>query len=94
MDLSLVIIKSAFPVTEREYTDRNGNKGIFRTKGFILSDGIDECYAEMWGDAARDCPEYDTTVWHRLKAHTICRAYTDRNGQTRYSNEIIIDKLV
>lgn len=80
--------------TARQYKAQDGTQKTFHSMGFILSDGIDEFYAEMTGDMARDCQPYDTNVLHVMQGCIKQRPFTDKNGATRYDNQIFITKLV
>jgi len=89
-----VAIKQQFPLIEREYTTRQGEQKKISTRGFILDDGIDTFYAEMVGEQARNCGNYDTNVYHSVQCQIKCREWKDKDGKDHYSNEIIINKLV
>ena len=89
----LVSIIEQRPVVARNYTAQDGTQKTFYSKGFILSDGIDEFYAEMVGDMARDAQPYDTALLHRMQGYIKQRSFTDKNGQTRYENQIIITRM-
>jgi len=95
MEKFVQIIQS-FPFQEREYTDRNGQKQVFASRGFILTDGIDHFYAEMTGDYARSMKDVypDTTILHRVQMVMSTREYKDKEGDSRFSNDIRIVKLV
>ena len=43
----LVMIKEQLALSERNYTDRNGQPQVFASVGFVLTDGIDTFYAEV-----------------------------------------------
>ncbi len=90
----LVTILEQFPLSARPYTAKDGTPMVFNSRGFLLTDGIDEFYAEMTGDAALACPEYDRNMLHKVQACIKTRAYTDKNGATRYENQVVIMKLV
>ena len=51
----LVTIIDQFPLASRPYTAQDGTQKVFNSRGFILSDGIDEFYAEMTGDSGTRC---------------------------------------
>lgn len=87
-------IKEQQPNVARTYTAQDGSTQVFNSRTFVLSDGVDEFAAEMVGDAAVNCREMDKSVPHRVQCQLRCRSYKDRNGDLRYSNEIIISKLV
>ena len=91
----VVTITKVQPLKERSYINGNGDNEIFVSRGFVMTDGIDTFYAEATGEYARQLPaEIDTTVCHSVQLQMNCRAYQDREGQTRYSNEIRIVKMV
>ena len=90
----VVSITKVQPLKERSYINGNGDNEIFVSRGFVMTDGIDTFYAEATGEYARQLPaEIDTTVCHSVQLQMNCRAYQDREGQTRYSNEIRIVKM-
>ena len=89
----LVTIIEQRPVVARNYTAQDGTQKTFYSKGFILTDGIDEFYAEMTGDMARDVQPYDTTLVHMMLGYINQRSFTDKNGQTRFENQIIITRM-
>lgn len=80
------------PISEREYTDRQGAKNIFVSRGMLVSDGIDTYYAELIGDNARraDIAEGLTAV---MQMTCTARQWEDKNHVKRYSNEITINKI-
>ncbi len=90
----LVRIINQFPLASRSYTAQDGTQRTFHSRGFLLTDGIDEFYAEMTGDTALGCPELDRMVLHQVQATIRQRAYQDKNGTTRYENQIYITRLV
>ena len=89
----LVTILEQRPVVARNYTAQDGTQKTFYSKGFILSDGIDEFYAEMTGDMARDARPFDTATLHMMQGYIKQRSFIDKNGQTRFENQIIITRL-
>lgn len=89
----LVTIIEQRPVVARNYTAQDGTQKSFYSKGFILTDGIDEFYAEMTGDMARDAQPYDATLLHNMQGYIKQRSFTDKNGQTRFENQIIITRM-
>ena len=89
----LVTIIEQRPVAARSYTAQDGTQKTFYSKGFILSDGIDEFYAEMTGDMARDAQPLDTTLVHRMQGYIKQRSFNDKNGQQRFENQIFITRI-
>ena len=90
----LITIIEQRPVVARNYTAQDGTQNTFYTKGFILTDGIDEFYAEMTGDMARDGQSYDVSLLHKMQGYIKQRSFTDKNGQTRFENQIVITKMI
>ena len=92
MELYVTIVEQR-ELQSRPYTNLQGQSSMFHSRGFVLSNGIDDFYAEMTGEAALTCPVYDTSVLHRLQATFRHRRYTDKNGQDRFDNLVYINKL-
>lgn len=90
----LVTILEQYPLASRPYTAKDGTPLVFNSRGFLLSDGIDEFYAEMTGDAALSCPDYDPGQLHAMQGYLRHRTFVDKNGVTRHENLIFINKLV
>lgn len=85
-----------FPLNSREYTDRNGQKAVFKSKGFIIYAGEGNIYAEAVQDTATAIEELNVqegdVVFIQLQH--VAREYKDGNGVTRYSNEVTIRQLL
>ena len=92
----LVSIQQQFPLQERSYVDRNGQNQVFASMGWTLTDGIDTFYAEMQGDLARSFRDVhpDPSLLHRVQTQMSIREFKDKDGNSRFSNEIRIVKLV
>ena len=92
----LVSVLQQFPMQERQYLDRDGQNQVFASRGFVLSTGIDTFYAEMTGDLARSqaSVQFDQSTMHIVQMQTSVREYKDKEGNTRYSNEIRITRMV
>ena len=93
MEMFVTIIEQR-DLQSRTYTNQKGENAVFHSRGFVLSNGIDEFYAEMVGEAALLCPAYDCTVLHRMQGNIRQRRFTDKNGTDRFENIIYIQKLV
>ena len=78
----------------RQYTAQDGTQKTFHSMGFILTDGIDEFYAEMTGDMARDCSPFDRAMLHKMQGYIKQRKFTDKNGTERFENQIYISKMI
>ena len=90
----IIKIIGQLPLASRAYTAQDGTPRTFHSRGFLLTDGIDEFYAEMTGDAALSCPELDRSVLHAVQAQIRQRTYQDKNGTTRYENQVYITRIV
>ena len=95
MEKSVKIIQQG-ALVERPYQDRNGQQQVFASMGFTLSDGVDMFYAEMQGDLARSYRDvlFDVSTLHRVQTQMSVREFKDKEGNSRFSNEIRIVKLV
>lgn len=94
MEKTVQIIQQG-ALVERPYRDCNGQQQVFASMGFTLTDGVDTFYAEMQGDLARSYRDIhpDTSLLHRAQMQMSIREYKDKDGNSRYSNEIRIIKL-
>ena len=94
MEKTVQIIQQG-TLMERPYRDCNGQQQVFASMGFTLTDGVDTFYAEMQGDLARSYRDIhpDTSLYHRVQTQMSIREYKDKDGNSRYSNEIRIIKL-
>ena len=95
MEKSVQIIQQG-ALVERPYQDRNGQQQVFASMGWTLTDGIDTFYAEMQGDLARSYRDVhpDPSLLHRVQTQMSIREFKDKDGNSRFSNEIRIIKLV
>lgn len=85
-------IQELCPLTERTYTDKNGQPKVFASRGVVLTNGIDSFYAELTEDLARrtDFKAGEMRYW-RIECTT--RRYTDKNGVQRFSNEFYVRRV-
>lgn len=84
------------PLVKRDYTDRNGQSAVFRTKPFIIENESGKLYVEAiqeQADAleALDIHEGDCAF---TQISTTAREYKTSNGDVRYANEITLTKCV
>ena len=84
------------PLVKRDYTDRNGQSAVFRTKPFIIENESGKLYVEAiqeQADAleALDIHEGDCAF---AQISTTAREYKTTNGDVRYANEITLTKCV
>ena len=91
----LVQIIKVWALEAREYTDRLGQKQIFKSKGFTMRMGEGTFYAEVIGDNAEaldrlDIHPQDTAfIQMSLKA----REYKTQSGVERVANEVTIQQM-
>lgn len=92
----LVSVLQQFPLQERTYQNHDGQNQVFASRGFVLTNGIDTFYAEMTGDYARSqaSVQFDPGVMHIAQMQMSVREFKDKEGNTRYSNEIRITRMV
>ena len=90
-----VKIVKVLPLVQRTYTDRNGQTQVFKSKGFLLSNGINNLYAEAIGNTAERYEQrtFDFSQHHVADLNISVREYTDKDGVVRYSNEIQLTRL-
>lgn len=85
-----------YPLVSREYTDRENNQRIFKSKGIILHDGQSSIYGEAIQDMAEQIDQMNLQVGEMVSVHLLCKAreYTDNNGTRRVTNEITLTHLM
>ncbi|UKK58539.1 hypothetical protein L6470_09150 [Prevotella communis] len=88
-------IKEQLPLRERSYTDQQGQQKVFASTGFVLTDGINNVFAEAVGDMARalDQQKPDTKVLHLVEFELGCREWQDSQNQRRFENSVRITKM-
>ena len=63
---------------------------------FILFSNHSKKTVKLWKnlyDTALSCPEPNRTVLHAVQAQIRQRAYQDKNGTTRYENQVYIERI-
>lgn len=90
-----MIIRRILPLSERAYADRNNQPQVFTSQGFVLSDGVNTLYAETQGNYAKAALGLKLTEGSTVSVclETTCRDWQDREGLTRYSNEVRITNI-
>lgn len=91
----LVQIIKVWALEAHEYTDRLGQKQVFKSKGFTMRMGEGTFYAEAIGDNAEafdklDIHPQDTAF---IQVSIRAREYKSQNGTERVSNEITIQQM-
>lgn len=91
----LVQIIKVWALEAHEYTDRNGQSQVFRSKGFTMRMGEGTFYAEAIGDNAEALDKLDIHPQDTASIQVSLRAreYKSQNGTERVSNEVTIQQM-
>lgn len=91
----LVRVKKQWPLSQRPYTDRDGQQKTFSSVKLQLTDGIDQFCAELTGEQAIAAASvsYDQNAIYALRARMTVREWTSQQGEQMTSNEITIINL-
>ena len=91
----LVKFTSIYPLTEREYTDRMGNKQVFKSKGFMMQTSDGTLYAEAVQELAESLNKLDIKVGDcaMIQLSSVAREYTTQSGEKRVSNEFTLRQV-
>lgn len=88
-------IQKVFQLASRQYTDRQGQTQVFKSKGFILRTGDGNIYAEAVQEQAEqlnslDIKEGDCAF---VQLSSVARSYKTSNNEERWSNEFTIRQM-
>lgn len=91
----LVQIIKVWALEAREYTDRQGQMQVFKSKGFTMRMGEGTFYAEAIGDNAETLDKLDIHPQDTAFVQVSLRAreYKSQNGAERVSNEVTIQQM-
>lgn len=91
----LVKFTSIYPLSEREYTDRMGNKQVFKSKGFMMQTSYGTLYAEAVQELAESLNKLDIKVGDcaMIQLSSVAREYTTQSGEKRVSNEFTLRQV-
>lgn len=91
----LVKFTSIYPLSEREYTDRMGNKQVFKSKGFMMQTSDGSLYAEAVQELAESLNKLDIKVGDcaMIQLSSVAREYTTQSGEKRVSNEFTLRQV-
>lgn len=89
--MELLEVKEVFPTEEVETENRFG-KSMLKIKGLVLSNAVDELYAEAVGARAEELEKLDLKKGEFVSAILLCRhrEFTDKNNKRRHSNEFSV----
>lgn len=92
----VVRINEVRPIEAHEYTDRQGQQQVFKSKGFILGMSEGTIYAEAFGDLAEglDKLEIKSSDCALVQLSCNARTYTTRDNVQRVTNELTITKMI
>ena len=92
----VVRINEVRPIEAHEYTDRQGQQQVFKSKGFILQASEGSIYAEAFGDLAEGLDKLDIKSGDCALAQLSCnaRTYITKDSVSRVTNEFTITKMV
>lgn len=92
----VVRINEVRPVEAHEYTDRQGQQQVFKSKGFILQVSEGSIYAEAFGDLAEGLDRLEVKNGDCALVQLSCnaRTYTTKEGVSRVTNEFTITKMI
>lgn len=91
----LVQIIKVWALEAREYTDRQGQKQVFKSKGFTVRVGEGTFYAEAIGDNAEALEKLDIHPQDTAFVQVSLRAreYKAQSGIERVTNEVTIQQM-
>lgn len=83
------------PMSEREYTDRLGNKQVFKSKGFTMQTSDGTLYGEAVQELAESLNKMDIKVGDCALVQVSCvaREYTTQAGDRRVANEFTLRQV-
>lgn len=91
----LVQIIKVWALEAREYIDRQGQKQVFKSKGFTVRVGEGTFYAEAIGDNAEALDKLDIHPQDNafIQVSLRAREYKAQSGVERVSNEVTIQQM-
>lgn len=92
----VVKIVKVYPMLSRQYTDRQGQTQVFKSKGFIINGGDGNIYAEAIQEQATDLDSKDIHEGDCafVQLGFVARPYKDSKGEERVSNEVTIRQMM
>lgn len=91
----VVRINEVRQIEAHEYTDRQGQQQVFKSKGFIMQTSEGSIYAEAFGDLAEGLDRLEIKSGDCALVQLSCnaRTYTTKDGVSRVTNEFTITKM-
>lgn len=90
-----VQVLKVLDLAEREFTDHQGVKQRFYSKGFLLQADFGQFYAEAIQETALslDKAEIKPGMCGFARVYFSAREYSAQNGTARYSNDVTLAQL-
>lgn len=90
-----VQVLKVLDLAEREFTDHQGVKQRFYSKGFLLQADFGQFYAEAVQETALSLDKADIKagMCGFARVYFSSREYNTQNGAARYSNDVTISQL-
>ena len=88
---------SVSSLLQRTYLDKDGQQRIFNYRSVIAKSGSNEWCGDLTGDAAVKWPyEHVQSNYHlwQIDFYATIRNYADKDGNTRYQQEIRFREVV
>lgn len=80
-------------LTQRRYTDRQGQEQTFTSMPFVLASGTDTLYAELTGEAAAKQGPASKDYYYKADLQLRADRYTTQQGEERQSTRIYINRI-
>lgn len=92
----LVKILKVLPLRVSNFTDRNGQPAVFKTKPLVCQNESGTIYAEAIQDTAQKIEDAHVQegMCAFISVTTVAREYKNSKEETRYANDINIQSLV
>ena len=89
----LAFVTEVGALSERQYTDSQGQPQVFAERYIGLNTGLSTLYAALTGDAARRAPGFEQGNAVRADLSMRARTFDTKDGQRRYQTDVYIDKI-
>lgn len=80
-------------LTQRAYTDRQGQQQTFTSMPFVLASGQDTLFAELTGEAATKQAACSKDYYYKADLSLRADRYTTQQGEERQSTRIYINRI-
>lgn len=81
-------------LTTRQYQDKKtGEERVANSVVLKLTDGLDTFVAEITGERAVNCPQFDKTREYRVQCTMNVRTWTSQSGEQMQANTIYVERI-